>query len=200
MQLILALSEALAWGFKIYGWMIVVAFLLTWVDADKSNGIVRFINRYTYPFWAWLSTKLPRSLVPFAPLVALFLVDFGEIFFPGALRSFGGTLVERLVLEEGLYNLALYFGLATILVARSLVMFLLMLCILYFVFTLVAPPVTNPFVRSVVWMLDPMLRPLQRLLPRAKLDLSPIVLAVGLYLLMTLMAPVAISLQTQLTV
>jgi len=49
-------------------------------------------------------------------------------------------------------------------------------------------------------MLDPMLRPLQRLLPRAKLDLSPIVLAVGLYLLMTLMAPVAISLQTQLTV
>ena len=200
MQLILALSEALAWGFKIYGWMIVVAFLLTWGDADKSNGIVRFINRYTYPFWAWLSTKLPRSLVPFAPLVALFLVDFGEIFFPGALRSFGGTLVERLVLEEGLYNLALYFGLATILVARSLVMFLLMLCILYFVFTLVAPPVTNPFVRSVVWMLDPMLRPLQRLLPRAKLDLSPIVLAVGLYLLMTLMAPVAISLQTQLTV
>lgn len=200
MQLILVLSEALAWGFKIYGWMIVAAFLLTWVDADRSNGIVRFINRYTYPFWAWLSTRLPRALVPFAPLAALFLVDFGEIFFPGALRAFGGTLLERLVLAEGLYNLALYLGLATILVARSLVMFLLMLCILYFIFTLVAPPVTNPFVRSVVWMLDPLLGPLQRILPRAKLDLSPIVLAVGLYLLMTLMAPVAVSLQTQLTV
>ena len=200
MDLILQLSSGLRWALAIYGWVIIAAFLLSWVDADPNNGLVRFINGITVPFWQAVGRRLPEALFPLAPIAALLLVDFLEVFLPGTLRSLGAAGLAGMAPEKALVNVGLYAAIGALLVLRSLMFFLVLLAVLYFVFTLVAPPMTNPIVRSVTWMIDPFLRPLQRLLPRANLDLSPIVLGLGLYIAMTALSPLLGNLQRHLSI
>lgn len=200
MDLIIQLSSILRWSLAIYGWVIIAAFLLSWVDADPNNGLVRFINQITVPFWQAVGRRLPYALLPLAPIAALLLVDFLEVFLPGSLRALGAAGLERLPPDAALVNVGLYAAIGALLVLRSLMFFIVLLCVLYFVFTLVAPSINNPIVRSVTWMIDPFLRPLQRLLPRANLDLSPIVLGIGLYVVMTALTPFLGNLQRHLSI
>ncbi|MDT8446792.1 MAG: YggT family protein [bacterium] len=200
MELVIGLADFIKWSCVIYGWMILGAFLLSWIHADPNNGMVRFINNATQPFWYAVSHKLPLSLVPLAPIVALFLVDYAEVFLPGLVRSVGAMLVAGLPPETAALNIGVYALLAGLMVLRSIMFFLGLLCVLYFIFGVVAPSLGNPIVRSVTFMIDPFLRPLQRLLPRASVDLSPVVLGLGLYIGMTAMMPLFVTLQRQLSI
>jgi len=196
---IIQFSHLIGMGFKIYGWLVVAAFALTWIDADPSNGIVQFINRTTRPFWDWISRGLPYKYASYAPLAALFAIDFGEIFFPGMIRSFGSVGLGASAPEAGFYNVALYAGLGGLIVAKSILFFVMILSLAYLVISIVRPPLSNPLVRNITWLIDPVITPLQRILPRAKIDLSPIVITISIFFALQTMVPMIMDLQAQLT-
>ncbi|OGG98074.1 MAG: hypothetical protein A2508_05930, partial [Candidatus Lambdaproteobacteria bacterium RIFOXYD12_FULL_49_8] len=147
MELFVRLAEAVGFGFKAYSWLIIAAFILSWIDADPSNPMVRFVYRATMPLWHWIQDRVPRTIAPLAPLLALEAADYGEIFFPGIIRSVGGLVVGQLALNDAILNSGIYALLGLTVVGRSMIFFLMILCLFYFVFTLVKPGQNNHLVR-----------------------------------------------------
>ncbi len=181
MEFVTLLSQAAGWGFKIYFWMHLLAFLFTWVAADRSNRFVAFVEGWTIPLWRRVELRLPRDLAPLAPYLALMLIFFCEIFVPGLVRSLGAGLLGLITFDQGILTLAWYFALGLLQVAGNLAWFLCLLAAVWFILTLVNPPMNHPLVRSVFFAVDPFITPLQRFLPRMKVDLSPLLVAVGAY-------------------
>jgi len=198
METVISFSQLIGMGFKIYGWLIVAAFVLSWLDADPTNGAVQFVNRTTRPFWGWIANRLPGQYASYAPLVAMFAVDFAEIFFPGLVRSLGSVGLGIAAMDAGMFNTLLYAGLGVLVVGRSILFFVMILALAYLVISIVAPPLTNPLVRNIIWLVDPIISPLQKILPRSKIDFSPIVLSFTIYMVLQSISPMAAKLQIQL--
>jgi len=166
----------------IYSWVHIAAFLMSWVRADPNNKIVSTINRLTMPLWAWVQKKLPYKYGAFAPIAALMLVFWAEIAVPGVYLSLGEFFIGIGTLNTGLLNSSIYILIALVSVLGQIAGFIIIIAIIWFVLTLVNPAHENPIARTVYILIDPLITPLQRILPRAKIDLSPIVVAVLAYL------------------
>lgn len=177
------LANIVKWVLVIYAWMHIAAFVLSWINADPGNSLVSFVNRLTMPMWNWLSYRLPKQIVPLAPFCALMLVVFAQIALPGIIRSTGASLGGNIAIEVGLKNAVFYLLYGGFYIISSVIWFIFLLSALWFIFTLVNPPMTNPIVRTVMYIVDPFITPLQRILPRASIDLSPIVLSVIAFVL-----------------
>lgn len=171
------LASLTGWALKIYSWMHIAAFVLSWINADPYNAIVSFINRTTMPLWHWIGQRIPNKYVPFAPILALMLVIFGEITMPGIIRSLGASVAGTITVVLLLKNVLLYLVFGTLSIVSNIIGFIFFLSVIWFVFTLVNPPLNNPIIRSIMFLVDPFISPLQRVLPRARIDLSPLVLA-----------------------
>jgi len=171
------------WALTLYGWIIIIAILISWVNPDPGNPIVRFLHRMTDPLWNYLREILPGSLTLFAAYISLLLVMFLEIFLPGVLRTMGDFSAGALSLGQTPTIVAGFFLLGIAVVARSLLYFLIILLLIWFFLTLINPSINNPIVRTVYILVDPFITPIQRRLPRQKIDLSPL-LAAGVFLLL----------------
>jgi len=172
-----ALAEVSYWALTIYLWMGIVAMLLTWVAPDPRNPFVRFLNRMTAPLWNAMARALPARWGLFAPYAGLLLIVFGIEFAPGVFTTFAayaGGRVPAELLAEPLGGFLLR-GVAVVL--YNLFYFLVLVLAIWFVLTLVSPSVHSPVVRAVYLLVDPIISPLQRVLPRTRVDLSPLVAA-----------------------
>lgn len=178
MQLIVSFSVLVEWILRIYSWVHIAAFIMSWINADPNNQIVYWIHKVTLPMWNWVRSKLPQNFSGFAPIVALLLVVFGEISIPGIIRSFGAMTVSNMALNDGLFNVVLYIAFGALYLVSSVIWFIFILSVIWFIFTLVNPSYNNMIVRSIWYLVDPLLTPIQRYLPRTKIDLSPVVLAI----------------------
>jgi YggT family protein len=177
------LSSVIYWALTIYEWIVIIAILLSWVNPDPRNAIVVFLNNMTVPFWNWLRTRLPLQLRLFAPYISLLVIWFLKIFAPGSVRSLSTFVGGRLGLTPLAVQIAGHFLLAVGLVAQNFLYFLIILLLIWFFLTLVSPSVGNPIVRTVYFLVDPFITPVQKLLPRTRIDLSPLVVAAGFFLL-----------------
>ena len=200
MEHLISFAGLVGTGLKLYGWLHVAAFLLTWVNADRSNLIVFYVNRLTRPLWDWVRNHTSPAFSPFAPYLALMLVFFGEIVVPGLIRSFGAIFFDETELVVGMINAIYYVALGTFSILNSVIWFVFLLSIIWFILTLVNPPLNNPIVSSVMYLIEPLLTPLQRLLPRAKIDLAPIALAVISYFISRSIVQMIFSLQSHLII
>ena len=61
----------------------------------------------------------------------------------------------------------------------------MLLLLIWFFLTLISPSVSNPIVRTIYILVDPIITPIQRRLPRTKMDFSPLV-AAGIFLLLNI--------------
>jgi YggT family protein len=176
------LSQVSYWALTLYLWMIIIAVLLTWVTPDPRNPFVRFLNNMTVPLWNGMARILPARWRQFASYAALLLVMFGIEFVPGVLSTFAAFAGGKVGAEGLLAPLAGFFlrGLAVVL--YNFCYFLIMCLVVWFVLTLVSPSIHNPVVRGVFFLVDPIISPIQRVLPRMRVDLSPLI-AAGLLLL-----------------
>ncbi|MBT4642965.1 MAG: YggT family protein [Deltaproteobacteria bacterium] len=199
-EYILNLASLTGWVLKIYSWMHIAAFVLSWINADQNNAIVSLINRSTMPLWNWVGQKLPNKFVPFAPIFALMLVIFGEITAPGVIRSLGATVGGTIGVEIALKNIVFYLVYGGLYIISNIIGFVFFLSVVWFVFTLVNPPLNNPIIRSIMFLIDPFITPLQRVLPRAKIDLSPLVLALITFFLREIVGKMMIPIQAGLVV
>lgn len=65
----------------IYMWIIIIAALISWVNPDPYNPIVRFLHRVTEPFLRRIRRYLPVNLgIDFSPLIAILIILFIQKF------------------------------------------------------------------------------------------------------------------------
>ena len=178
-----ALAEVSSWALTIYLWIIIAAVLLSWVSPDPRNPFVRFLNRMAAPLWNGMARVLTARWRIFAAYAALLLVMFGIEFVPGVFATFAGFAGGRISGDALAAPLAGFLLRGIAVVLYNLLYFLVLVLAIWFVLTLVSPSVNNPVVRVVYVLVDPIISPLQRILPRMRVDLSPL-LAAGVFLLL----------------
>lgn len=170
------------WALTLYLWMMIIAILLTWVAPDPRNPIVVFLNRMTGPLWAWAQGVLPPRFRAYSAYAAVLVILFLIEFLPGTLRVLGAFFAGHLPPEGVPVPVAGYFLRGTGVVLYNILFFMVLALVVWFVLTLVSPAVNNPIVRVVYFLVDPIITPLQKRLPRTRVDFSPLIAAAALFL------------------
>ena len=77
-NLLVALARVLDLALTIYMWVIIARALLSWVNPDPCNPIVRFLYNVTEPLLSWLRQRLPLvySGLDLSPLLVLLAIVF----------------------------------------------------------------------------------------------------------------------------
>ena len=119
----------------------------------------------------------------FSAYASILVVIFAQIILPAEIRSlnlfFQGQIdAEGLLIQSGGHLLQ-----GTSIVVQSLLFFCIFVLFAWFVLTLVNPSLSNPLVRIIHVLADPLITPLQRYLPRTRIDLSPLVGVMLFYLI-----------------
>jgi YggT family protein len=81
-NLIAALARVIEVVLTIYTWVIIAQAVLSWVNPDPYNPIVRFLYRVTEPVLAPIRRLLPtRGMgIDFSPLIAILVIYFLQMF------------------------------------------------------------------------------------------------------------------------
>ena len=77
-QVTLAIAMVLNYLLTFYWWIVVIAVLLTWVNPDPYNPIVRFLRGVTEPVFYQVRRYLPFiviSGIDLSPIVVLLLIE-----------------------------------------------------------------------------------------------------------------------------
>jgi YggT family protein len=77
-SLILTLVQILSMILTVYTYVIIAAAIISWVNPDPYNPIVRFLRQITEPVFYQVRKILPRALfrtgIDFTPLIVLLLI------------------------------------------------------------------------------------------------------------------------------
>lgn len=76
--LLLALAKILHLILNIYTFVVAISVLLSWVNPDPYNPIVRLFRQLTEPAFNWARRWMPRALfrtgLDFSPIIVLFIL------------------------------------------------------------------------------------------------------------------------------
>jgi YggT family protein len=86
-HLLEALAEILNLGLTIYMWVIIARALLSWVNPDPYNPIVRFLYNVTEPVLGWIRRQVPLVFggLDLSPILVLLAIIFLQKFLVGTL-------------------------------------------------------------------------------------------------------------------
>lgn len=86
-HLIEALAEILNLGLSIYMWFIIAQAILSWVNPDPYNPIVRFLYKVTEPVLGWVRRRLPVVIggLDLSPILVLLAIVFLQKFLVASL-------------------------------------------------------------------------------------------------------------------
>jgi YggT family protein len=168
---------------SIYIGLVLLRFLCQVVRADYYNPISKTLVTLTNPLLVPLRKLIPGvGGVDWAALLLAFLLQAGLLFVTQLLL--GHLLISVRILPLALFELIdltlnIYFYGMIVLVIASFV----------------APHTYNPAISLINQLIDPILRPIRRILPpMAGLDFSPMVLMFGIYLIRKYFLPAFMSL------
>jgi YggT family protein len=84
-----AVGEVLNVVLTIYMWIVIIAALISWVNPDPYNPIVRFLYSVTEPVFGIVRRRLPfpRMAIDFSPLIVLLAILFLQSFLVPTLRE-----------------------------------------------------------------------------------------------------------------
>jgi YggT family protein len=84
-----AIAEVLNIVLTIYMWIVIISALISWVNPDPYNPIVRFLFSVTEPVFATVRRVLPFPYmgIDFSPLIVLLVIIFFQQFLVGTLRQ-----------------------------------------------------------------------------------------------------------------
>jgi YggT family protein len=77
---LLAVAKLVDYVLYLYMWIIVIRALLSWVNPDPWNPIVRFLHQVTEPVLGPIRRRLPYTGIDFSPLVAILGIYFLQWF------------------------------------------------------------------------------------------------------------------------
>ena len=91
-----AVAEVLYWALEIYMWLIIARAVISWVNPDPYNPIVRFLYNVTEPVLAYLRRRLPVVYggLDLSPLAVLAAIIFLKVFLVGTLMSYALQLLH----------------------------------------------------------------------------------------------------------
>ncbi|MCK5783269.1 MAG: YggT family protein [Desulfobacterales bacterium] len=78
----------LKFALNIYIYVIIASAILTWVNPDPFNPIVRFLKKITEPAYFYIRRYLPFLNIgglDLAPIILILIVQFVQIFIVGSL-------------------------------------------------------------------------------------------------------------------
>jgi YggT family protein len=93
-HLVEALAEILSLALTLYMWIIVARALLSWVNPDPYNPIVRFLYNITEPVLGWVRRRVPIIFggLDLSPLLVLLAIVFLQKFLVATLLDLALTL------------------------------------------------------------------------------------------------------------
>jgi YggT family protein len=79
---IYAVAKVLGFALNLYMWIIIARALISWVNPDPYNPIVRFLISVTEPVLYFIRRKLPIYFggFDFSPVIAILAIYFLQIF------------------------------------------------------------------------------------------------------------------------
>ena len=81
-NLIIAVASILDFALTAYMWVIIIRAVLSWVNPDPYNPLVRAIASITDPVLSWLRRRFPlmAGSIDFSPLIVIFVIYFLRTF------------------------------------------------------------------------------------------------------------------------
>ncbi len=91
---LLALARVLDIVLSLYMWIIIGRAVISWVNPDPFNPIVRFLNAVTEPVLYPIRRRLPLSFsgVDFSPILVILLIIFIQSFLVQSLAQIASRL------------------------------------------------------------------------------------------------------------
>jgi YggT family protein len=89
-RFILTIAVILNGLLNTYWWIVIIAVLLTWVNPDPRNPIVRFLYAVTEPVLYWIRRRFPFLVIggfDLSPIVLLVGIQFAKLFLVGSLTE-----------------------------------------------------------------------------------------------------------------
>ena len=79
---------------NIYFWIVIASAVLTWVNPDPYNPIVRFLRNVTEPVYYRVRRLLPLNFggMDFTPIVVLLAIQFLQVFLVNTLYQLAGGM------------------------------------------------------------------------------------------------------------
>jgi YggT family protein len=89
-----AVADVLYWFLNIYMWIVIIAALISWVNPDPYNPIVRFLYSVTEPVFGMVRRRLPFPPmgIDFSPLIVLLVILFLQSFLVKTLHQIATNL------------------------------------------------------------------------------------------------------------
>ncbi len=90
---LIAIARVLDIALSIYMWIIIIRALISWVNPDPYNPIVRFLISVTEPVLYPIRKRLPLlGGIDFSPIVAILAIIFIQTFVVQSLMQLGMSL------------------------------------------------------------------------------------------------------------
>jgi len=89
-NLIIFIARFLDQILTLYFWVVIIATLMTWIEPNPYNPIVRFLYSVTEPVFGWVRDHLPVFFggIDFSPMVVIFVIIFlQQYLIPTATRA-----------------------------------------------------------------------------------------------------------------
>lgn len=93
-NLVLAMATVVQIVLTLYMWLVIARAVISWVNPDPYNPIVRFLYAATEPVLARLRRSLPLFAggIDFSPLVVILAILFLQQFLVSSLQDLAATL------------------------------------------------------------------------------------------------------------
>lgn len=93
-NLLAAVAEVLHWVLNIFMWIVIARAILSWVNPDPYNPIVRFIHNVTEPVLYQIRRRVPLNFggMDFSPIIVLLAVIFLQRFVVASLIELARSL------------------------------------------------------------------------------------------------------------
>jgi YggT family protein len=92
-NLLLAIAQILDILFTVYMWIIIISALISWVNPDPYNPIVRFLRSVTEPVLRPIRKRLGISMgIDFSPMIVILSILFVKYFLIHSLIEFAYKL------------------------------------------------------------------------------------------------------------
>jgi YggT family protein len=89
-----AVAKIIDIGLSLYMWIIIARAVISWVNPDPYNSIVRFLNAVTEPVLYPIRRRLPISLggIDFSPILVILAIIFVQTFLVRSLMQIAARL------------------------------------------------------------------------------------------------------------
>lgn len=90
-----AVALVIDYALSIFMWIIIARAVLSWVNPDPYNSIVRFINNVTEPVLYQIRKRIPVYFggLDLSPMIVIFIVIFLQTFLVGSLKRLAYSLL-----------------------------------------------------------------------------------------------------------